>query len=318
MSYNENNDRIEIAQSLGQTTVGGNYMPHTSAEYAERCCARQHANAQRVTFFAGSASETVSDVCPNARHGKIIATLRVCSCSCHLPEYVCSDCALKCRCVSPAFSGVPIDPNNPSRYLTPCADSDTNDEDTVEASTRQLHKLDEDRSGPGSMSETMKGGFDWLVESSDEEEAEAEFQRQLARVEAEAAKPPPAVTKQYLAASRRRMRPSSSSRRGVADVSSSVSTLSFSTVSKSADKPDMNVDKDIMPGAGIRGSSVAVLPPPRAKRRWQRADDQLQGYFTSLMASEQLAEPDVRVRRNISSRENRYILHCMLVNIIMA
>ena len=132
------------------------------------------------------------------------------------------------------------------------------------------------------MSETMKGGFDWLVESSDEEVAEAEFQRQLARVEAEAVKPPPAVTKQYLAASRRRMLPSSGSGLGVAD---SGSTLNLSAVSKRADKADMNVDEDIVPGAAVSGSSVAVLPPPRAKRRWQRADDQLQGYFTSLMAS---------------------------------
>ncbi len=161
------------------------------------------------------------------------------------------------------------------------------------------------------MSETMKGGFEWLVESSDEEEAEAEFQRQLARAEAEAVKPPPTVSKQYLDVSRRRTLPRTTSEFGVVAGGNSLSTLNLSSASTGAATANISVDissvGDSQTTMGVvLESSVEVLPPPRAKRRWQRADNQLQGYFTSLMASKQLAEPDVRVRRNIGSRENKY------------
>lgn len=154
------------------------------------------------------------------------------------------------------------------------------------------------------MSETMRRGFDWLVESSDDEEEEAKFQQHLAQVEAEEVKPPPAVTKQYLDASRRQTLPSSSTDGlGVADSSSSFCTPDLSAASTTA---DVDMSKRAHRGAKFPGKSDEFLPPPRTKRRWQRADNQLQGYFTSLMASEQLAEPSVRVRRNISSREERY------------
>eukprot|EP01043_Picozoa_sp_COSAG02_P014662 COSAG02_NODE_608_length_19607_cov_201.543059_4_plen_427_part_00 len=217
-----------------------------------------------------------------------------------------------------ACSCVPIDPGNPARYLAPEArDSGTNDGDTITAHRHNQHQPsssqpDVDDSGFGSMSETMKDGFEWLVESSDEEEAEAEFKRQLARVEAEAAKPPPTVTKQYLDVNRRRALPGHTSECGEVDGGSSMSTLNLSSAS-TAGAANISVDistvgnsQTTTGGGGVLGSSVDALPRPRAKRRWQRADNQLQGYFTSLMASEQLAEPDVRVRRNIGSRENRY------------
>jgi hypothetical protein len=163
----------------------------------------------------------------------------------------------------------------------------------------------------------MKGGFNWLVESSDEEETEAEFRRQLARVEADEVKPPPTVTKQYLDVSRRRTLPRGTSTSGLAttDGSSNVSTVHLSLASSSAGTAEISVGRgnvqdgdSAIPQArtGALESPVLALPPPRAKRRWQRADNQLQSYFTSLMASDQLAEPNLRVRRNISSREHRY------------
>jgi hypothetical protein len=217
------------------------------------------------------------------------------------------------------YSCVPVDPRNPIRYLAPRRDPAIDDEPTADAQQSSTFETqrDEDENGLEHMSETMKGGFNWLVESSDEEETEAEFRRQLARVEADEVKPPPTVTKQYLDVSRRRTLPRGTSTSGLAttDGSSNVSTVHLSLASSSAGTAEISVGRgnvqdgdSAIPQArtGALESPVLALPPPRAKRRWQRADNQLQSYFTSLMASDQLAEPNLRVRRNISSREHRY------------
>ena len=234
-----------------------------------------------------------------------------------------------------AYSCVPIDPSAPTRFLIPPGASATTDDDDDDDDDG--HEAQEQSAGAAlggrdsslqSMSDTMRGGFEWLVESSDEEEGEAEFQRHIARVEAEAVVPPPTVTKQYLdASSRRRTLPSNTGGSGVANAGGGSSSsdglnLNFSVGASttgamfSASSSGLglglsrNDEMSMSTGAGGVGSAgdpdQSLPPPPRAKRRWQRADTQIQGYFSSLMQSKNLSEPNVRVRRNISSREKRY------------
>ena len=54
------------------------------------------------------------------------------------------------------------------------------------AELRQSESRNAADDGKQALSETMRGGWDWLVESSDDEEGEQQLRRALATVEAEA------------------------------------------------------------------------------------------------------------------------------------
>ena len=195
----------------------------------------------------------------------------------------CADCLQSHlrRVPSCPTCSVPINPQAPARYLVPQSSSDS----PKVATRRPTPEADD---GKQALSETMRGGWDWLVESSDDEEGEQQLRRALATVEAEAKTPAPKVTKQYLGVRSRRASPKATPR---ADESSPLSVVSGSASFGSAG------------GAGNRGSTAAAQ---RAKRRWERSDSQLQGYFSSLLHDDRLASPTMRVRSNISSMEKKY------------
>ena len=194
----------------------------------------------------------------------------------------CADCLQSHlrRVPSCPTCSVPIKPQAPARYLVPQSS------DSPRVATRRPTPEADD--GKQALSETMRGGWDWLVESSDDEEGEQQLRRALATVEAEAKTPAPKVTKQYLGVRSRRASPKATPR---ADESSPLSVVSGSASFGSAG------------GAGNRGSTAAAQ---RAKRRWERSDSQLQGYFSSLLHDDRLASPTMRVRSNISSMEKKY------------
>ena len=193
----------------------------------------------------------------------------------------CADCLHEHlrRVPSCPTCSVPINPQAPARYLVPQSS------DSPRVATRRPTPEADD--GKQALSETMRGGWDWLVESSDDEEGEQQLRRALATVEAEAKTPAPKVTKQYLGVRRRRASPKAALR---ADEPSPLSVSGSASFGSAG-------------GAGNRGSAAAAQ---RAKRRWERSDSQLQGYFSSLLHDDRLASPTMRVRSNISSMEKKY------------
>ena len=99
--------------------------------------------------------------------------------------------------------------------------------------------------------------------------------------------PPPTITKRYLNAGSRHRAAQNTATTGRAKrpplVRAGVSTDSDVSVVAPAPKSQ---------SGAVLGYPGQVLPA-RAKRRWQRADSQIHGYFTSLIGSKNLAAPDV-------------------------